>query len=192
MKKNNEYKVRPNDSILSIRGMVEVAVLAALIFLATAIFKIRIPPQMIHLGNAMVLTVVLLFGSKKGAVAASIALFLFDITHGWAAVAWITVLESLIVCLYVFLVYEKGMKKDDTVPKIIFISITAALLKVLINFVKYTFFYNMLANKMTFDAAVTATLAKIIGSYGTAVGTAVVAPILYFSLKPVMKKINRI
>ena len=73
--------------------------------------------QFVHFGNALVVVGCLLFGTKQGAIAASIGLGLFDILNNYADVAWQTVLESLIVCYVIHLVYEKAMKKDDKIQQ---------------------------------------------------------------------------
>lgn len=170
------------------KDLVLVGLLSALIYLTVSFFKIPMGTQMVHLGNAMVVVIILVFGAKIGAFSSSLGLFLFDITHGYAAVAWITVLESLIICLILFIVYEKILSKNDKIQNIIAMAILAAVSKVIMNLIKYTYFYGMIGGGLTFEASLSAAIVKITGSYGSAILTAVAVPLFY----PVMKKIQKI
>lgn len=178
----------------SILDMVQVAVFAAIIFITIAIPFLRVPigPQMVHFGNAMVLIGALIFGSKKGAMAASIGLFLFDATHGWLSVAWITVLESVIVCLVVYGLYEKLLRRNDKLQNIILISIAAAITKIILNLLKYTFMKGMLVQGLSLFPAFLFALGEITGTFGSAILTMVTVPILYSMLKPILKKTKQI
>ena len=92
---------------------------------------IRIPfgPQFVHLGNALVVIAILIFGARKGALVATVALGLFDIFNGYAAEVWITILESLIVCLVLYLVFEKLLKSMIKLVNVIIAGVIAALTK---------------------------------------------------------------
>ena len=81
-----------------IRELVELSLYAALIIVSVQFIRIPFGPQFVHLGNALVVIAVLIFGSKKGDLVATVGLGLFDILNGYAAEVWITILESLIVC----------------------------------------------------------------------------------------------
>lgn len=177
----------------SILDMVHVAVFAAIIFTTIALPFLRVPvgPQMVHFGNAMVLIGALIYGAKKGAMAASIGLFLFDATHGWLLVAWITVLESVIVCLVVYAIYEKLLNRQDKIQNIILISIFAAITKIILNLLKYTFLKGMITQGLAFKPAFFVALGEITGTFGSAILTIVTVPILYPILREVTKKVSR-
>ncbi len=83
----------------SLRTLVETSLFATLIFISVYALRIPVGAQFIHFGNALVVVGVLLFGSKRGALAAAIGLGMFDLLTGYASVVWITILESLVVCL---------------------------------------------------------------------------------------------
>ncbi len=173
--------------------LVETALYAALIFLGIEFF--RIPTggtQFIHFGNALVATGVLVLGVYKGTFAAGISLLLFDLTHGYASSAPITVLESVIVCLILYFVFEKLMKKNDKIFNIVTLSFIAALTKIILNFVKYTFLKGMFLQGFTLDAAVIYAVGKITGTFGSALLTFVAVPILYQLFKKVLQQLNRI
>ena len=161
-----------------LRQLTEVRLYAALI--CVVVFFIRIPfgSQFVHLGNALVVVGVLLFGAKKGAVAASLGLGIFDLLSGYASVAWITILESLIVCFILHLFYEKFLKKNDRLTNIILVGIVAAITKIILNLLKYTLTGSFVGG-LTFSASFLAALGRILGTYGTAITTIIAVPILY-------------
>jgi len=136
------------------------------------------------LGNALVVIAVLIFGSKKGALVATVGLGLFDILNGYAAEVWITILESLIVCLVLYLVFEKLLKSNDKMANIILIGVIAAVTKIILNFIKYTIINSIVA-ALPVNAAMVLALAKIGGTFGTSVVTIIAVPLLY----PVFKRI---
>lgn len=169
-----------------LRRIIEVSLFAALILVSVQFLRIQVGPQFIHLGNALVVVAVLVFGSKFGALAAALGLGLFDILNGYAAEVWITILESLIVCYVLHLVYEKAMKSKDKTSNILAVGIIAALTKIILNLVKYTII-NSLVGNLPLLAAMTGALVKITGTFGTSIVTALAVPLLY----PVFKGIVR-
>lgn len=66
----------------------------ALTYIATAFINIRLPIQanggLIHLGNAALFIVAVVFGKKTGAIAGGIGMALFDLTSGWVMWAGFT------------------------------------------------------------------------------------------------------
>lgn len=63
--------------------------LIALVFIATKFINLRLPISMngglIHLGNTMLFMAAIVFGKKKGALAGSVGMALFDMVSGWMA-----------------------------------------------------------------------------------------------------------
>lgn len=161
-----------------LRQLTEVSLFAALI--CVVVFFIRIPfgSQFVHLGNALVVVGALIFGSKRGALAAALGLGIFDLLSGYAAVAWITVLESLVVCLVLHFFYETYLKKDDRLTNIVLVGIVAAVTKIVLNTFKYTV-TGSLVGGLSLSASFIAALGRILGTYGTAVVTIIAVPILY-------------
>ncbi|CYV00647.1 ammonia permease [Streptococcus suis] len=161
-----------------LRQLTEISLFAALI--CVVVFFIRIPfgSQFVHLGNALVVVGVLIFGAKKGALAASLGLGIFDLLSGYASVAWITILESLIVCFVLHLFYEKFLQANDSLSNIMLVGIVAALIKIILNLLKYTL-TGSLVGGLTPLASFLAALGRILGTYGTAITTIIAVPILY-------------
>ncbi|HFU3967637.1 TPA: ECF transporter S component [Streptococcus suis] len=161
-----------------LRQLTEISLFAALI--CVVVFFIRIPfgSQFVHLGNALVVVGVLIFGAKKGALAASLGLGIFDLLSGYASVAWITILESLIVCFVLHLFYEKFLQANDSLSNIMLVGIVAALTKIILNLLKYTLTGSFVGG-LTSSASFLAALGRILGTYGTAITTIIAVPILY-------------
>jgi uncharacterized membrane protein len=61
--------------------------LIALVFIATKFINLRLPISinggLIHLGNTMLFMAAIVFGKRKGALAGSIGMALFDMVSGW-------------------------------------------------------------------------------------------------------------
>lgn len=166
------------------RQLVELSLYAALIMISVQFLRIPVGAQFVHIGNALVVVAVLLYGSKLGAFVAAIGLGLFDVLNGYAAVAWITILESLIVCLVLHLVFEKLLRADKQMRNVVIVGVVAALTKIISNLVKYTII-NSLVGGVSIEAAVAAAVVKIGGTFGTALVTIIAVPILY----PILKRI---
>ncbi|GLC89630.1 ECF transporter S component [Lysinibacillus piscis] len=95
--------------------LVITAVLISLVFVATN-FNIKLPISakggLVHLGTAMLFTISILFGPKKGAIAGAVGMGLFDIFGGWLIWAPITIVargvQGYIVGKIAFLHDKKG------------------------------------------------------------------------------------
>lgn len=76
-------KVNNKTKDLTISGL-----LIALVFIATKFINLRLPISLngglIHLGNTMLFMAAIVFGKRKGALAGSIGMALFDLVSGWA------------------------------------------------------------------------------------------------------------
>ncbi|QCR34263.1 ECF transporter S component [Lysinibacillus sp. SGAir0095] len=63
------------------------ALLIALVFVATVFLNIKLPiggnGGLVHLGTGMLFVASILFGPKKGAIAGSLGMALFDLMSGW-------------------------------------------------------------------------------------------------------------
>ena len=169
-----------------LRDLVQTSLFAALILFGSQRLQ---NPNAIHntvrsFGNALVVVGCLLFGTKQGAIAASLGLGLFDILNNYAHVAWQTVLESLIVCYVIHLVYEKAMNKDDKITNIILVGVIAAIVKIILNIIKYTFLRGMIVGGLALTPAFLQAINKITGTFGSAIFTVVAVPIVY----PLFKK----
>lgn len=173
------------------RELVGLSLYAALIIVTVQFIRIPFGPQFVHLGNALVVIAILIFGARKGALVATVALGLFDIFNGYAAEVWITILESLIVCLVLYLVFEKLLKSNDKIVNVIIAGVIAALTKIILNFLKYTII-NIIVAYLPLKAAMLASVIKIGGTFGTSVVTIIAVPLLYPVFKRILKKDQRL
>ena len=162
-----------------LRRLIEVSLFAALILVSVQFLRIQVGPQFVHLGNALVVIAVLVFGSGFGALAAALGLGLFDIFNGYASEVWITILESLLVCYVLHLVYEKAMKANDKPATIFTVGLIAAVTKIILTLI------NSFIGGLALLPAMVGALAKITGTFGTSIVTIVAVPILY----PIFKRI---
>ena len=176
-----------------LRNLLQTSLFAALIYLGVSIFRIQMPftTQFVHFGNALVVVGCLLFGTKQGAIAATIGLGIFDILNGYAAVVWETILESLIVCLIIHLIYESALKKDDKIRNIILIGVLAALTKIIVNIIKYTFLRGMIVGGLALAPAFIQAINKITGTFGSAILTIISVPIIYPIFKEALKRVKK-
>lgn len=169
---------------LTTRQLVELSFYSALIFISVQFLRIPLGAQFVHFGNALVVVAVLLFGSKIAALVASIGLGLFDVINGYAAEVWITILESLIVCLILHLVFEKLMHSETKPHNVIIVGVVAAITKIISNLIKYTII-NSVVGSLQLNVAFLTALVKIGGTFGSALVTVISVPILYPILKQV-------
>lgn len=165
---------------------IELSLFAALIFISVELLRIPVGAQFIHLGNALVVVAVLLYGARRATLVAAIGLGLFDMINGYAAVVWITVLEALVVCYLLHVIYEKLLKSVDKPMIIVAIGLLAAAAKLVMNLVKYSLIAYFGA-QLPLSVALWAALGKIGGSLGTALVTVIAVPLLY----PVFKQLRQ-
>ena len=156
------------------RELVELSLYAALIIVTVQFIRIPFGPQFVHLGNALVVIAILIFGARKGALVATVALGLFDIFNGYAAEVWITI-------------FEKLLKSNDKIVNVIIAGVIAALTKIILNFLKYTIINTIVAS-LPLKAAMLASVIKIGGTFGTSVVTIIAVPLLYPVFKRIFKK----
>jgi len=110
------------------RELVLSALLISLVFIATKFINIRLPISinggLIHLGNAMLFLIAIVFGKRKGAVAGAFGMGLFDIVSGWTAWAPFTfVIRGVMGYTIGTMAYAKERKGNN-----LFWNITAILI----------------------------------------------------------------
>ncbi|MBR7927273.1 ECF transporter S component [Aerococcaceae bacterium zg-ZUI334] len=174
--------------------LVEMAMYAAMIVLAIQFIRIPMPSaisnSMIHPGNALVAISGLLMGCKRGLIASSLGLFIFDVLNGYGVPGAIeTVLQSVVIILLIELVY-KMMRHQDSRMNVILIGVWAALLKIVLRYL--IFFTKQLMIGTTFKAALATALTGMPATFFTAFVTIVLVPVLYFALKPIFARYHAI
>lgn len=93
----NQKEIKNNSNV---RDIVITAMLAALVYIATALLPIQIGPSqggLTHLGNVPLFLAAFLFGKKQSAFAGAIGMSLFDVFSPYAAWAPYTFVIRLIM-----------------------------------------------------------------------------------------------
>lgn len=175
---------------LTTKDLSFLSVYAAIIYLGIEFFRIPTGSQFIHFGNALIATGLLLFGTKKGLIAATLALFIFDTTHGYIDEVWLTILETVLVGLVLHIVFQKLLKQKESSLSLFICSATAAVTKIILNLLKYTFYKGMLLGHLPIQTASIAALTKITGTFGSAFLTFVAVPLLYKVFKRILTQVN--
>lgn len=115
---------------VNVKKMVICAMGIALTFVSTAFINLRLPITanggLIHLGNAALFIIAILFGKKIGAVAGGVGMALFDLMGGWFLWAPFT---FIVVGLMGYVVGLIGEKKKNTGWMILAIAL-ALILKI--------------------------------------------------------------
>lgn len=101
------------------KTIVQTALLVALVFLSTSFINIRLPflsnGGLVHLGTAMLYIVAIVFGKKKGAIAGSFGMAIFDLVSGWALWAPFTFVIRAIMGYMVGVIAWSGNKEGNNI-----------------------------------------------------------------------------
>ena len=102
------------------RELVLSALLISLVFVATKFINIRLPISinggLIHLGNAMLFLIAIVFGKRKGAIAGAFGMGLFDIVSGWTAWAPFTfVIRGVMGYIIGSMAYSKNRNGNNII-----------------------------------------------------------------------------
>lgn len=175
-------------------NLIEMAMYAAIIILAIQFIKIPMPSaisnSMVHPGNALVALSGLFMGFKRGLIASSLGLFIYDVMNGYGVFGAVeTVVQSMIVVLLIEVLY-KAMAHRDTKTNIMILGIWASILKIVIRF--FVKLVEQLLIGTSFTAAVAVVMSAMPASIFTGIVTIMLVPILYYALKPVFLKYHPI
>ncbi|EDS78314.1 membrane spanning protein [Clostridium botulinum C str. Eklund] len=80
---HKEQKEGLGSSGLKVIDLIQVGIMAAIVFVATSIVHIPSFMGVVHLGDSMVFLAAVLLGRKKGAIASAIGMSLFDLLNGY-------------------------------------------------------------------------------------------------------------
>lgn len=120
---------------VQLRKLVFAGLFAAIIFIGISILRIPLPAivgrPFIHFGNILTVIAVMQLGFGYGATAGAIGLGLFDILNGYAATAWLTVLEAIILAATVSLVFRLVGYDEQHLAKLYVVSLAAGVIKII-------------------------------------------------------------
>ena len=91
----------------------------------------------------------------------------------------------------IHLIYEKAMKKDDKITNIIVVGVIAAIVKIIVNIIKYTFLRGMIVGGLALTPAFIQAINKITGTFGSAIFTVIAVPIVYPLFKEALKRVRK-
>lgn len=90
------------------KSLVQVSLMAAIIFLAAYIIHLPTAGGVIHLGDCMVFVAAALLGRKKGAAASAIGMALFDLLSGYAIWAPFTFVIKGVMAYIAAIILERN------------------------------------------------------------------------------------
>jgi len=96
---------------IKLKDITKTGLMAALIFLATYVFKIPLPLGYTHLGDCMIFIAVLIIGGKKGAFAGGLGAAIADLAGGYAQWILPTFIIKFIMAFTMGIFVEKLMPK---------------------------------------------------------------------------------
>lgn len=168
----------------------QVAFYAAFIIVAISFIKIPMPVNFVHPGNALITVSPLLMKKEKAMLASGLGVFLFDLIHGYISGSIFIVIEAVIIVYFVDLLYKNLFKKKADFKNLFIIAFLAAVLKIILVFVKYTLKQVIIGSNIT--TALIFASSKMPASFFTGVVTVTLVPLLYFSLKKIFDKYEKI
>ncbi|MDF2821802.1 MAG: hypothetical protein K0R15_2243 [Clostridiales bacterium] len=178
--------------------LTQAALLAALCYIGFQFLRFDIPISMgektaIHFGNTFAVLAALLLGGVYGGLAGAVGMTIADLTSGYATSAPKTFLLKLCIGLIVGLIAHKVAKlsQDHDKAYVTRWTIIAAICGMSFNVVAdpiVGYFYKLYVLGLQVDLA--ATLAKItaIATFVNAITSVVFASLLYFALRPALKR----
>ncbi len=109
MEKQNKLSMK-NKSSVDTLDLIQVALMAALAYVATSMIAIPVGNgAVLHLGDAVVFLAAVLLGKKKGAIAAAIGMTLFDVLSPYIIWAPFTfVIKGVMAYIAGTIAYRKG------------------------------------------------------------------------------------
>lgn len=175
----------------TIQNITLAAVFAAVDYIL-AMFQIHIPSPVgrpfIDLGFTFVVIGILFLGYKYGLISGIIGLTMFDLLNGYAAHAYLTVMEVLIVASAAELAF-KACHRSTKVKSLIIIGIITGLSKILSGFLRYlveSWVVGVHGTKLLMTAAL-AMPASIV----TGIAMFFTVPLFFAGLYQVMKIISK-
>lgn len=170
----------------SIYQIAFIAVLAALVFVATRLY-IPLGSSRVQLGNAVCLLAGLLLGPVPGGLAAGIGCLLFDLTHGYDLIQCAITFVSKFAMAYVAGKIAFGAGKNAADHKRNVVACVVGAWTYVALYMLKTFIYQRFVYGFPADAVWVTMGAKFPASAINAVAAMIVAPILYTAIAAALK-----
>lgn len=179
------------------RVLAQAALCAALCYIGATFLKIDVPVgterTMFHFGNVFCVIAALLIGGPWGGLAGAVGMTISDLTTSYVTTAPKTFVLKLCIGLIVGFFAHKVFKisKDHTTKYITVATIVSTIAGMLFNVFADPitgYFYKMYLFGVPQDVSLLLTKFESITTFVNAVIAVVCASLLYFALRPVMKK----
>ncbi|MFB9770261.1 ECF transporter S component [Lactiplantibacillus modestisalitolerans] len=119
---------------VQLKKVVFAGLFAAIILIGISVIRIPLPAivgrPFIHFGNILTVIAVMLLGFGYGAAAGAIGLGLFDLLNGYAATAWLTVIEAIILAAMVSWSFRLVHYSEDRFLQLYWVSLVAGITKI--------------------------------------------------------------
>lgn len=167
--------------------IIQVALMAAMVFVATSVIHIPSYNGVIHAGDSMVFVAAYFLGKKKGMVASALGMFLFDVVHGYLLWAPFTLVIKGIMAFmaaYIISVNNKYSILKNTISFII-----SGVFMIAAYFVSGAFIKLVFSNEaLSFKEALLISSYDIPGNLlQVVVGAAIAIPLIH-ALKNIIRK----
>ncbi len=167
-----------------LRKLVFAGLFAAIIFVGISVLRIPLPAVVgrpfIHFGNTLTILAVMYLGFGYGAAAGAIGLGLFDILNGYAATAWLTVIEAIILAAVVSVVFRMLDYDEDHLTTLFIVSLAAGIIKLITSW--GTGIIEALMVGTTLKVAVIGAFTSLLAALINAVASFLIVPIVYMLL----------
>ncbi len=180
-----QEKIVKNYADSTVSSIVLVGLFAAIIYLGIQFFRIPLPAAVgapfIHFGNSLVVLAVLFLGLKRGAIAGSIGLGIFDVLNGYAAEAPIIIIEVVVVAFIVTKTFALLKRDDSKISNITIVAVAAGLTKIALSFVEGLI--KLLVAGSSFGPAAVNSFISLPATAINSVSTVIIVSLLYFPIK---------
>lgn len=170
---------------LSTRKVIFVALMAALVYVATMI-SFPLLGSKVRLANPVSLLGALLMGPVLGGMASGLGSFIYDITTGYGLESIITFVSKFIMAWVCGMIAFAGNRKAEDHKWNVVACVAGAWTYVALYMLK-TFIFQRFVYGFPMDAVWATMMGKLPASAINAVGAMVIAPILYTALRPALK-----
>jgi len=167
-----------------LRKLVFAGLFAAIIFIGISVLRIPLPAivgrPFIHFGNTLTILAVMYLGFGYGATAGAIGLGLFDILNGYAATAWLTIIEAIILAAVVQLVFRAIDYDETRMSKLFLVSFAAGVIKLVTSW--GTGVIEALMVGTSLNVAIIGAFTSLLAALINAVASFLIVPVIYMLL----------
>lgn len=186
---HKQKKLEANSIKISTYTMIQVGLMAAIIFVATSVFHIPSFMGVVHLGDSMIFLAAVLLGKKKAAAASAIGMSLFDLLSGYTAWAPFTfAIKGIMALIAGSIAYRKGYNGKNIINNI-FAFVIAGLFMIAAYYFSGVIMARFIVSKaLTINGAFILAIKDIPGNIAQVVAGIIIALPLSISLNKTIRK----